>query len=232
MSALRTAVVVLSLACIGLGYLVFAGAPQSEIDQSRIDAAVQEHDDQMRAAREEASDQLVANRQTDLLRDPATPVIGNADGDVAIVEFFDYTCSFCKAVEPRVEALLQDDPGVKLVLKEYPILTPESLIASKAALASINQGKYHEFHDALIGLSGRLTEERIFDVAADVELDVERLREEMNAPEITEQIIENFNLARALRIFQTPTFIVDNHILTGPSAEIDFPGVVAAARVD
>jgi predicted DsbA family dithiol-disulfide isomerase len=77
---------------------------------------------------------------------------------------------------------------------------------------------------------GHLTEARIFEIAEEVGLDVARLRSDMDAPEIAGEIIENFNLARALRISQTPTYIVDGHILNQPSAEIDFPVVVAAAR--
>jgi len=77
---------------------------------------------------------------------------------------------------------------------------------------------------------GQLKDSVIFDTAKSVGLDVDRLRKDMAAPEITDEIIANFNLARSLRIFQTPGFIVGTHILTGPSAEIDFPKVVAAAR--
>jgi predicted DsbA family dithiol-disulfide isomerase len=107
---------------------------------------------------------------------------------------------------------------------------PESLIAAKAALAARAQGKYEAFHDAMMEASGQLTEARIFEIAADVGIDVERLRADMEAPEIAEHILDNFNLARALRIFGTPTFIVDDRIVTSPSAEIDFPALVAAAR--
>jgi protein-disulfide isomerase len=232
MSASRIAIVVLSLGCAGLAYLAFGGAPEAEIDQARIDAAVQAAFAQQRADAEAASDTRVVAQTTALLRDPDSPVLGNPNGDVTIVEFFDYTCSFCKAADPRVKGLLAEDSGVKLILKEYPILTPESLIATKAAFAALEQGKYEPFHNALMSLSGQLTEERIFDVAEEVGLDVERLRHDMENPEIAEEIIENFNLARALRISQTPTYIIDGHILTQASAEIDFPAEVAAARMN
>ena len=116
------------------------------------------------------------------------------------------------------------------MLKDFPILTPESVIASKAALASDRQGKFESFHHALIDLSGQLSEARIFATAESVGLDVERLREDMKAPEIADQIIANFNLARSLRVTSTPTFIIDEHLVTQPSAEIDFPRTIAAAR--
>lgn len=205
-----------------------AGRPNAE--QASIDQAVQAYVIKQQADQERATDQAILNKTTDLLHDPATPVLGNPQGDVAVIEFFDYACPYCKAVEPRIEKLLKDDRKVKLVVKEFPILTPESLIAAKAALASVKQGKYEQYHQAMIGFRGRLTTEVIFDTAKSVGLDVERLRKDMAAPEITDEIIANFNLARALRIFQTPGFIVGGHMLTAPSAEIDFPKTVAAAR--
>jgi protein-disulfide isomerase len=177
-----------------------------------------------------ASDEAVAQKATALLSDPSSPVIGNPHANVAVVEFFDYACPYCKAAEPRLEAMLRSDQGTKLVLKEFPILTPESMIATKAALASVKQGKYTQFHQALMAYKGPLQDSVIFDTAKDVGLDVGRLRKDMTAPEITDEIIANFNLARSLHMFQTPGFIVGNHILTGPSADIDFPKAVAAAR--
>lgn len=230
MSALRTAVIVLSLACLALGYLVFSGAPEPAVDQARIQAAVEQYLAEQRSEAASASDARIVAQTTALLRDPETPVMGNPNGDVAIVEFFDYNCSFCKAADPRVKSLLAEDEGVKLILKEYPILTPESLIATKAALAAQGQGLYEAYHNALMAFRGQLTEARIFEIAEDVGLDIARLRSDMDAPEIAGEIIENFNLARALRISQTPTYIVDGHILNQPSAEIDFPAIVAAAR--
>jgi len=177
-----------------------------------------------------AADQAVADKASALLHDPASPVLGNPRGDVAVIEFFDYACPYCKAADPRLEALLKSDHGVRLILKEWPILTPESMIAAKAALASVKQGKYAQFHQAMMEYKGPWQESVIFDTAKSVGLDVARLRKDLAAPEITNEILANFNLARSLRIFQTPGFIVGTHILTGPSAQIDFPSAVAAAR--
>jgi protein-disulfide isomerase len=177
-----------------------------------------------------APDQAVMAHREALQNDHDSPVLGDAHGDVTIVEFFDYACSYCKVVEPRLESALRSDPHVKLVLKEFPILTPESLIAARASLASRRQHKYQEFHQALMAYRGPWEEQAIFSTAKSVGLNVERLRHDMAAPGIANEIIENFNLARALRIFQTPAFIVGDHILTGPSAQIDFPAVIGEAR--
>jgi protein-disulfide isomerase len=202
-----------------------AGVAASE--QQRMEQAFAS---KLEADQQKAQDKLIAGKTTALLNDPATPVIGNPKADVAVIEFFDYTCPYCKAVEPRIQKLLKDDKNVKLVVKEFPILTPESLVASKVALAAAKQGKYEQYHQALMNFKGRLTNDVIFDTAKEVGLDVPRLRKDMQAPEVTDAIIANFNLARGLRIFQTPGFIVGGHMLTGASADIDFPKVVAAAR--
>ena len=157
-------------------------------------------------------------------------MLGNPAGDVVIVEFFDYTCPYCKAVEPRLEALLKSDRKVKLVLKEFPILTPQSLVATRAALASMRQGKYRPFHNAMMNFRGQLLEPDIFDMARASGLDIARLRRDMTAPDISDEIIAKFNLARGIRVFQTPAFIVGGRLMNSESASIDFPKAVAAAR--
>lgn len=182
----------------------------------------------------EAQSADVALRQNHaaLTHDPADQLIGAPKGDVTIVEFFDYACPFCKAAEPALETLLQSDRGVKLVVKELPILSPQSMVASKVALAGAKQGKYAAFHQALLLHKGPLNEAAIYGVARDVGLDPARLRADINAPDIDRQIAGNLALARAVHVSGTPTFIVDDHFLTQPSGQIDFAAVVAAARKD
>ena len=177
-----------------------------------------------------SADQAVILHREALRHDRDSPVLGDPRGDVTIVEFFDYACTYCKAIEPRLESALRSDPHVRLILKEFPILTPESLIAARASLASRRQHKYREFHEALMAYHGSWDEPAIFSTAESVGLNIDRLRRDMAAPSIANEIIENFNLARGLRIFQTPSFVVGDHILTGPSAEIDFPAVIGEAR--
>ncbi len=202
-------------------------------------AAAQPAAEQAYAARAEVArradvDQRIAARWTALAQDPALPVIGNANADVTIVEFSDYNCPYCKAMEPRLEALLKADRKVKLVMLEYPILTPASLVGTRAALASMKQGKYARFHQALMRFEGNVTEADIFDVAKASGLDVARLKKDMQAPEISDRIIANFNLARGIRAFQTPVVIVGGpagiHITGSESAAIDFRREVAIAR--
>ena len=182
------------------------------------------------AAAQADINQRIAARWTALANDPAAPSIGRANADVTIVEFFDYTCPYCKAAEPRLEALLKSDPKVKLVLQEFPILTPQSLVASKAALAAMKQGKYAAYHNAMMRFEGKLTEADIFDMARASGLDMTRLKRDMAAPAVSDEIINVFNLARGIRVFQTPAFIVNGKLLSSESASIDFRREVALAR--
>jgi protein-disulfide isomerase len=169
-----------------------------------------------------------------LAGDPSAPVVGNPDGDVTIVEFFDYACSYCKAAEPRLVQAVNGDGHVRLVPVEFPILTPESMIATRVALAAQKQGKYAQFHQAMMAYQGQLSESAIFETAQAQGLDMARLKTDMQAPDITARIIANYNLARAIRAFQTPTYIADNrlaaHVLSSDSAGIDFAREIVVAR--
>ncbi|HEX2760776.1 MAG TPA: DsbA family protein, partial [Rhizomicrobium sp.] len=137
----------------------------------------------------------------------------------------------CKAAEPRLMALVNADKRIKLVMKEFPILTRASMTASRMALAANKQGKYRQFHLALMRREGVLDEAAILETARAVGLDIARARRDMLSPEVSDEIIANFNLARGIRAFQTPAYIIDGHILTADSANIDFQREVAAARV-
>ena len=165
-----------------------------------------------------------------MFSDPASPVEGNPNGKFVIVEFFDYTCPYCKATEPRMEQFLKSSHDAKLVIKEFPILTPQSMVATKVALALKMQGKYAPFHDGLMTMVGPLNEAVIMAAARKTGADMARLKHDMQSPAITDEIIANFNLARGLRIFQTPGYIFNGHIWTGQSADIDFPKLYAAAN--
>ena len=184
---------------------------------------------------EKAANATAAGKIRDLLHDPRTPVHGNPDGDVTIVEFFDYQCAYCKAAEARLRKLIESDGNVRLVVKDFPILSPVSRIAARAALASKQQGKHEAFHHALMDHRGQLRTETIFNIAKSVGLDVDKLRKNMDAPEIADQIISNFNLARSLKVSVTPGFFVDTTVLSGVSvltstSKIKFGEEVAKAR--
>lgn len=194
----------------------------------RAAKAVQDYLSQQQAQDSKDRDERVTARLDALENGPTW--IANPQGTITIVEFFDYTCPYCKAAEPRLMRLVDSDKRIKLMLKEFPILTRASMIASRAALASVKQGKYRAFHLALMRREGVLDEAGIFETAQAVGLDINRLRRDMAAPEINDEIINNFNLARGIRVFQTPAYIVGGHLVTGDSADIDFAREVARAK--
>jgi protein-disulfide isomerase len=175
------------------------------------------------------------NRAAELLRDGTSPVMGNDKGDVTIVAFTDYQCPYCKAAEPRILQLLKDDKNVRFVIKDFPILGAASITAAKAGLAAAKQGKHDEFHLAMMALKGQLQDETIFNTAKSVGLNVELLKKDMAAPDVTDQLLANMNLARALKVSVVPGYFVDTRILSGASSrtqtsKIDFAAEVATAR--
>jgi len=116
-----------------------------------------------------------------VLRDPEIPVAGNAGGDITIVEYFDYQCPYCRKVEPELRQVVQDDGKVRLVLKDWPILGPISVVASRMALASKYQDKYIQAHEALIGINSKLTEPRLREALAAAGIDVDRVTRDLAA---------------------------------------------------
>jgi protein-disulfide isomerase len=142
-------------------------------------------------------------------------VAGNPDGDVTMVEFFDYNCGWCKKGMPEVLAMVEEDKNLRLVLKEFPIFGGDSDYAAKAALASQKQGKYWEFHVAMLGHEGKVTRETVDKIATEVGLDVARLKTDMESPDVAEVIRRNQELATALAIGGTPAFVIDNQVVPG-----------------
>jgi protein-disulfide isomerase len=117
------------------------------------------------AEERERTRQVIATKQAELLNDPDSPVSGNLEGDVTVVEFFDYRCGYCKHVAGTVTQLQQDDPNVRVVYKDYPILGEASELASRAALASKVQGKHLAFHEALLAFKEELNQDSILNIA-------------------------------------------------------------------
>ena len=220
------------LALLAVLFVVSAGhaARAADAEPAKLEPAIQAYADKLQADKDAAQAAAIAKAESRITGDPGTQVLGNPKGDVTIVEFFDYQCPYCKADEPALEQLLKDDHGVKLIVKEFPILGVPSLAASKAALASVGQGKYEPFHDALLAHKGHLDTDQIDGIATDAGVDLARLHKDETAPEIADAIIYNFNLARSLKITGTPGFIVGGKILSSPSSEDDFKKAVAEAR--
>ncbi len=186
---------------------------------------------QQNAEREQARNNLIT-LAADLNVNPASPVIGNPDGDVTIVEFFDYRCGYCKKVFPTIQALLKEDGNIRYVLKEFPILGPESMIASQAALAVWDSApdKYRALHTALMTTRGQLSEKRIFSIAEKLAIDVAALRKGMAKAVVTDELNNNMKLARSLGISGTPAFIVGEELVPGAVGIDTLKKLISAAR--
>src|SRR5580693_4832609 len=240
--------IALALAC---GFFAAAGAPPIQAadvpteKRQEIEAIIHDYlihnPDVMIEAIRGAEDKLnreadanattvLSDRRTEIFDDPATPVGGNPQGDVTIVEFFDYRCPYCKQAQPALQALLDQDHELRFVYKEMPVLGAPSVTAAHAALAARLQGKYEFFHAAMMGTKGQITDEVVYQVAGSVGLDVDRLKRDMAAPEIEQALKANLALASALEIRGTPGFIIGEHIVPGAIDLEALKNLVADAR--
>ncbi len=168
-----------------------------------------------RVAEEQLRQQALIDSRAALTEDPDTPVVGNPEGDVAIVEFFDYRCQYCRRVAGTIKKAVEQDGNIRLIMKEFPILGPQSIQAARAALAAARQGKYEEFHWALMSEPGDMSDPHIRRVARTVGLDVDRLQTDMQSDEVDAMIRRNHELARALKINGTPAFVIGDTLVPG-----------------
>ncbi|WP_376087339.1 DsbA family protein [Roseomonas sp. CCTCC AB2023176] len=189
--------------------------------------ALQESD---RAAQEETRRQaLLANAEA-LFRTADDPIKGNARGDVTIVEFFDARCGYCRSFQPALNQLLQRDRNVRVVLKDLPILGPNSTLASRALLAAQRQGKYEALHDALMRLRTDTPETVIQAEAQRAGLDWARLRRDMDDPAIMRRIETNLALAQRLGVEGTPALVIGDRLIPGAIELPDLERYVREAR--
>ncbi len=158
------------------------------------------------------------------------PVLGNPEGDVTVVEFFDYRCPYCKRTLEELRRLVGGDPKLRLVFKEFPILGPDSLIASRAAVASRKQGKYVALHIALMSHRGALDAETVMGIAKEAGLDTARPRADMEDGEVSEILKETQALAARLGIEATPTLIIGDDVHAGYADLDTLKRLVARAR--
>ncbi len=158
---------------------------------------------------------VLSENRDRLENDPNAPVLGNPNGDVTVVEFFDYNCPYCRRVKPHIEALLEADPNVRLVYREWPILGDGSVFAARAALAAREQGLYEEFHWALMEMAGRAEEASVMQMAEKIGLDVAQLQRDMKSPEIDAHIKASMELSRALGFNGTPSFVIGDALVPG-----------------
>jgi protein-disulfide isomerase len=167
-----------------------------------------------------------------VLRDPEIPVAGNADGDITIVEYFDFNCPYCRKLEPELRQVVQDDGKVRLVYKDWPVLGPVSITAARMALAAKYQDKYVAAHDALMGTASRLTEPRIRELLEGAGIDLDRVANDLkaNAKTIDAILARNNDQATAFGFKGTPSFIIGKFRVPGALTMAQFDQAIADAR--
>jgi len=181
-------------------------------------------------AEEERQRVVIQDNRDALERDGHSYVAGNPDGAITIVEFFDYRCPYCKQTGEDMLALIERHDDVRLVLKEFPILGPNSTIASRAAIAAIPQGKYLDYHFALLRAEGSLDRDKIMEVAESVGLDTEQLARNMESARVDAIIDENTSLAREIGVRGTPAIVIGGQLVPGAAPLSDLEARIQAVR--
>ena len=163
----------------------------------------------------EKSKAALADNAKDLFRSAGSPVAGNKDGDITVTEFFDYNCGYCKRSFPEMTKLISADPKVRVVFKEFPILSKGSEEAAKVALAAKLQGKYWEVHQGLFEAKGQANEATALKVAEKAGLDMAKLKTDMEGPEVKAELKSSKELAAKMGINGTPHFLVGDKSIPG-----------------
>jgi len=184
-----------------------------------IQDAMVELEKRQSAADAEKHKAAVKQYSQSLFTSPRQVVLGNPNGNVTFVEFFDYNCGYCKRAMDDMLTLLKDDPKLKVVLKEFPVLGPGSVEAAQVAVAVHLQDKtgkkYLEFHQKLLGGRGQADKARALAVAKDIGMDMARLDKDLSNPEVKATLQESFKLAEALGLNGTPSYVIGDNVVVG-----------------
>lgn len=185
----------------------------NENPQIIIDALNNYREQQEADQRAQATQTLKDN--VAFLSGPDLPSIGNPDADVTVVEFFDYNCGYCKRAVPDIQALIKEDKNVRFVFKDMPILGPTSHTAAQWALAAHKQGKYFEYHVALMEHRGNKEEGELAKLAEDLGLDVEQMKKDAASEETQQILAKNMEITQKAGINGTPAFIIGDTLYPG-----------------
>ena len=165
--------------------------------------------------KQEQADQNIKSNKQRLEDDKNAPILGNPNGEITIVEFFDYNCGYCRRAFKTIMDLIADNNAVKVVMRELPILGDASVFTAKASLASQKQQKYEEFHVALMNNRSRNTEKSVLKIAKKIGMDVDQLQLDMNSSFVLDHIEESQKLSESLGISGTPAFVFGEKIVPG-----------------
>ncbi len=183
-----------------------------------IQDALQELERRQQDAQRQAQANAVKAERQALIASPHDTVIGNPKGDVTMVEFFDYNCGFCKRASADIEALIKSDPNLRVVLKDFPVLGPDSVEASLVSVAVRSQlpgERMYEFHRRLMDSRGRVTKDRALALAKEMGVDVARLQKEMETPQVRQVLSDAMTLGDKLSLTGTPAFVIGDEVVFG-----------------
>ena len=210
--------------------VVDAPAPSAGLDEKKIVDIVRDYltknpeilvemttelDKRQQADQAAQQQKVITDNAEAIFRSPLSHTAGNPNGDVTVVEFFDYNCGFCKRALPDVVKLVDSDDKVRVVFKELPIFGDESEGAAKAALAAGKQGKYFEMHQKLFSESGKADKDKALKIASELGLDVPQLEKDMEDPSVQLALDEAKELAQKLGLQGTPLYLIGDHIVPG-----------------
>jgi protein-disulfide isomerase len=199
-----------------------------------LQEAMAELEKRQAVAEAEKARSAVKNHSEAIFNSPRQVTLGNPQGDVTFVEFFDYNCGYCKRALDDMNALMAKDPKLKVVLKEFPVLGPGSTEAAKVAVAVRMQDKtgkkYLEFHQKLLTGRGQADRARALAVAKDVGLDMARLEKDLKSEEIDATLAESMKLAEALGLNGTPSYVIGSDVVVGAVGLAKLGEKIQAAR--
>src|SRR6201994_563082 len=184
-----------------------------------LEEAMNELQKRQTAAETEKHEASIAQNANAIFNSPRGVTLGNKDGDVTFVEFFDYNCGYCKRAMSDMLDLMKNDPKLKVVLKEFPVLSEGSVEAAKFAVAVRMQDptgkKYLDFHQKLLGGRGVADKARAMAAAKDAGLDTGRIEKDLSSPEVKATIEENFKLAEDMGMNGTPSYVIGKQVVVG-----------------
>src|SRR6195256_570029 len=184
-----------------------------------LEEAMTELSKRQSAAEAEKHEAGVSKNADKIFSSPRGVTLGNKDGDVSFVEFFDYNCGYCKRAMADMIDLMKSDPKLKVVLKEFPVLGPGSVEAAQVAVAVRMQDptgkKYLDFHQKLLGGRGQADKERAMAAAKDAGLDMARLEKDLKSPEVRATLEENFKVAEDVGLNGTPSYVIGKQVVIG-----------------
>ena len=232
---------VLGIVASTLGARPVVGADEPKLTQQEIEKIVHDYllrepevlaealrslQQRQSSAAAQRAKQAIRDHQQALLSDQGSPVEGNAQGKVTIVEFFDYRCVHCRRVASTIDNLMRSNASVRVIYKNFPVLGEPSVLAARAAVAAQQQGGWPKLHRAMLAYEGDFTTETLLALGTSVGLDSGKLKTDMMSPATDKALQANLTLAAALGVDVTPTFVIGERVIKGALSAEAFQALV------